>query len=566
LWRYPRRTTFTRMRAPFARAIPLLLLAVACARSDPAAREVQRTSPAISARDLRLRLFAISDDSMMGRESGSEGDYRASEYVRREFERLKLTPAGENGSYFQNVPFFRDSLDPASVLRIAGRDFTAGADFLSATAPETIIADGVQIVYGGDIADSARWPSTNTTTNRIVVLTVAAHGKKTRSYVPARGLANRSRFRGAIAIVVGELELADASMLANYGRRPVPDTSRASGPEVLIARRALIDALIGSGPQNPQRGMSRSHAQVRIRAIKLPSRFPARNVIAVLRGRDSALATEFVSISAHHDHVGFNRLPVDHDSMRTYLRTKRPLGVDSPDSPSTPEEIRVMRRQIDSVRRLRHPRLDSIFNGADDDGSGTVALLEIAEELSSRKVHPRRSIMFISHTGEEEGLVGSAWFTDHPTISLHSIVGEIDMDMVGRGDAADLPGGGPTYFEPVGSKRLSRAFGELLEKVNASEPLPFVFDYSFDAPGDPLNYYCRADHYNYARYGIPSISLSRGEHLDYHQVTDEAQYIDYDALARVAVFVRDAAEAIADHDARFTLDHKPGDPHAPCRQ
>ncbi len=502
----------------------------------------------------------------MGRETGSEGDDLASEYVRREFARFNLLPAGENGSYSQTVPFFRDSLDPSSVVTVAGRDFTAGADFLSATSPETITGDGVQIVYAGDVADSTSWPSATTTANRIVVLTVVAHGGKTPAYVPARGLATRSNFRGATAIVVGELELADANTLTYYGPRPIADTSRTPGPEVLIGRQAFVAALIAASPQRRKEGTSPSGAQIRIRAIKRRSSFPARNVIAFLRGSDSALSNEFVAISAHHDHVGFSHQPLDHDSLRAYLRTKRPLGADSPDSPATPSESGAIRKQIDSLRQLRRPRQDSIFNGADDDGSGTAALLEIAEELSSRTVRPRRSILFISHTGEEEGLAGSAWFTDHPTIPLHSIVGEIDMDMIGRGDSLDIRGGGPTYFEPVGSKRLSRAFGELLEKVNASEPLPFVFDYSFDSPGDPQGYYCRADHYNYARYGIPSISLSRGEHADYHQVTDEAQYIDYDALARVARFVRDAAVAIGDRDARFTLDHQPGDPHAPCVQ
>lgn len=503
---------------------------------------------------------------MRGRESGSEGDSRASEYVRREFERLKLAPAGENGTYFQIVPFYRDSLDPASRLTVARRDFAAGADFISLSVPETLSADSVQIVYGGDVADSAGWPSSNVAAERIVVLTVARRGQRNRVYAPARGLASRSNFRRAAATIVGELELADAGVLNYAGPRPMADSSRITGPAVLLASQRLIDAMIGPTPRNPDRDHSNVRVQLRIHAIKRPSAFAARNVIAVLRGSDSSLATELVSISAHHDHVGFSRQPVDHDSMRTYLRIKRPMGADTPDSPATPAEIVAIRKQLDSLRRLTRPRPDSIFNGADDDGSGTVALLEIAEELSSRKVRPRRSILFISHTGEEEGLVGSAWFTDHPTVPLNSIVGEIDMDMNGRGGANDVPGGGPTYLEPVGSKRLSRGFGELLEAVNAGEPLPFVFDYTFDSPQNPLQYYCRADHYNYARYGIPSISLSRGEHLDYHQVTDEPQYIDYVSLARVANFVRDATVALSNRDVRFALDRQPGDPHAPCRQ
>jgi len=182
------------------------------------------------------------------------------------------------------------------------------------------------------------------------------------------------------------------------------------------------------------------------------------------------------------------------------------------------------------------------------------------------KERPRRSILFISHTAEEYGLVGSAWFTDHPTVPLDSIIAEIDQDMVGRGDAGDLPGGGPGYLEVIGAWRLSRQLGDLLTDVNRSLGEPMKFNTAYDAPGHPLQYYCRADHVSYARYGIPSVSLSRGEHLDYHQVTDEPQYIDYEALARVATFVHAVTLRLANADDRPKLDVPKPDPHAPCRQ
>ena len=139
--------------------------------------------------------------------------------------------------------------------------------------------------------------------------------------------------------------------------------------------------------------------------------------------------------------------------------------------------------------------------------------------------------------------------------------------MIGRGAAAPTcRRAGPTYLEVVGARRLSNEFGDLLEAANAAQPVPFVFNYSFDAPGHPLQYYCRADHYSYARYGIPSVAFSRGEHLDYHQVTDEPQYIDYDNLARVTRMVREAALRVGNADRRPALDHPKGDPKAPCVQ
>jgi Zn-dependent M28 family amino/carboxypeptidase len=216
---------------------------------------------------------------------------------------------------------------------------------------------------------------------------------------------------------------------------------------------------------------------------------------------------------------------------------------------------------------LHTPRLDSINNGADDDGSGTIGLIEIAEAFARSGAHPRRSILLVSHTAEEKGLLGSAWYTDHATVPVDSIVAEFDIDMIGRGAASDIPAGGPTYLEVVGLRRLSKEFGDWVESVNAKEPQPFVFNYEYDVPGHPLQYYCRADHYSYARYGIPSVSLSRGEHRDYHQVTDEAQYIDYPDYARLVQMVFDAALFVANADHAPRLDGpKPADPHVRCRQ
>ena len=138
--------------------------------------------------------------------------------------------------------------------------------------------------------------------------------------------------------------------------------------------------------------------------------------------------------------------------------------------------------------------------------------------------------------------------------------------MIGRGSALEVAGGGPTYLEVIGAKRLSVEFGEDLEAANAELPLPFVFNYTFDQPGHPLQYYCRADHYSYARYGIPAVAFSRGEHLDYHQVTDEAQYIDYVNMARVTQLVYNATILIGNANNRPALNGPRGDPHAPCRQ
>jgi hypothetical protein len=294
---------------------------------------------------------------------------------------------------------------------------------------------------------------------------------------------------------------------------------------------------------------------------------PARNVIGIIPGSDPVLRGEYVAITAHNDHVGFNHRVVDHDSLRAFNAVVRPQGADSPSRPATPDEVTQIARILDSLRKVHPPRRDSIRNGADDDGSGTIALIEIARTLMRSGTHPKRSILLVSHTGEEKGLLGSAWYTDHPTVPIDSIVAEFDVDMIGRGAATDIQGGGPTYLEVVGLRRLSKEFGDWVETANAREPVPFVFNYEYDAPGHPEQYYCRADHYNYARYGIPSVSLSRGSHRDYHQVTDEPQYIDYPDYVRLTKMVLDAAVFVANADHRPRLDvPKPANPHVPCRQ
>jgi len=294
-----------------------------------------------------------------------------------------------------------------------------------------------------------------------------------------------------------------------------------------------------------------------------------RNVIAVIRGSDAALRNEYVAIGAHNDHVGLRSTAVDHDSLRAYNLELTRLGAPVWDrrARARRDSLRgTIRINLDSLRRLRPARLDSINNGADDDGSGTVTLLEIAEALVNAPLKPRRSILFVWHTAEEKGLLGARWFTDNPTVPRRQIVAQLNMDMVGRGGAADIAGGGPDYLQLVGSRRVSSELGDLIESINSRSARPFRFDYQFDADGHPERIYCRSDHYMYARYGIPISFFTTGLHPDYHQVTDEPQYIDYEHMTRVAEFVKDVAVTVANLDHRPKVDKPVGDPRAACVQ
>ena len=176
---------------------------------------------------------------------------------------------------------------------------------------------------------------------------------------------------------------------------------------------------------------------------------------------------------------------------------------------------------------------------------------------------------------EEEGLFGSQWYTDHPTVPRDQIVAQLNMDMVGRGDPSDVTGttkdgkpirGAANYVQLVGSRRLSTELGDVVEKVNKDKKHNMQLDYSLDADGHPQNIYCRSDHYSYARYGIPVTFFTTGGHADYHQLTDEPQYINYDHMFKVATFVRDIAAEVGNQPNRPKVDKPKPDPKGACQQ
>ncbi|MDH5234795.1 MAG: M28 family peptidase, partial [Gemmatimonadota bacterium] len=221
----------------------------------------------------------------------------------------------------------------------------------------------------------------------------------------------------------------------------------------------------------------------------------------------------------------------------------RRQGANDPACAPTPAQQREIDALIAKARAIRPARRDSIFNGADDDGSGTVVLLEIAERFAAEK--PARSIIFISHQGEESGLLGSRWFVDHPTVPLGQIVAAHNMDMLGKGRAEQVKFGGPNSVQTLGARRLSREFGDIIDSVNAVRAEPMAIDRSWDVTANPMNRFCRSDQVNYVNKNIPVTYFSLGYALDYHQLTDDPQYIDYDHSARLGRFIHDVMLAIA---------------------
>lgn len=293
----------------------------------------------------------------------------------------------------------------------------------------------------------------------------------------------------------------------------------------------------------------------------------SRNVIAVIPGSDATLRAEYVAIGAHTDHVGIARRVVDHDSIRAFNRqawerTGRDANVRGPSA----EQRASIKVDVAALRAVRPARLDSINNGADDDGSGSMALLEIAEALTTSREKPKRSVLLVWHTAEERGLVGARWYMDHPTVDRSKIVAQVNIDMIGRGSARDVKGGGEDYLTVLGPKRLSSQYDQWVRDVNAKQARPFQLDYQFDADGHPQQFYCRSDHYHYARYGVPIAFFFTNIHEDYHQVTDEPQYIEYPKYTRVTQYLHDLSVFVANQSQAPVLDKPKPDPTGTCRQ
>ena len=534
-----------------------------------------RTSPAITPEDTRSRIYLVADDSMLGREAGARGNFVMTSYIAREMQRLGLEPGGENGSWFQVVPMVRRSADSLSTLGVKGETLKVFTDFIPIRPSSTLRlsselrAGTYETVYGGRAGDSSVVLNPADVKDRIIVLDspLGANGQPTSVYSTAAA-ATVARYPQAAAIMIASLDLQTPNSVRSSGRGLTGQTTPMRTPFGLLISSAAAAKILSGSLGSIEPGTRGAQVTANVRFIDRPVESPARNVIAIVRGRDPTLRGEYVAIGAHSDHVAPSPVGFDHDSVVAFNRVMRPNGGDARvagrAAPTSEQKMQIA-AILDSLRKSHPARRDSIFNGADDDGSGSVAVLEIAESLAGGS-RPRRSILLVWHTGEEAGLLGSAWFTEHTTVPHDSIVAQLNMDMVGRGEKRDNPAGGPRYIQVMGSRRLSDDLGNIVDSVNAVRAVPYTIDYSFDAPHHVQNRYCRSDHYMYARTGIPIAYISRGYHPAYHQVIDEPQYISYTGLANVATFVRDIAVAVANRNDRVRVNKPKPDPLAPCQQ
>jgi hypothetical protein len=554
------------------------LLVAALVGAAPAVRA--QTTSAITPEDLRRRLLAFADDSMLGRATATRGHVKATEYLARELARMHLKPAGDKNTFYQDVKMDRVKVDlddamltiGGSVTLKAGVDYVPivghfGVPFASAAAKRTI----QQLMFRqslGDIVDAEfiaqlradtmvyndRVPDSLQLGKPIIVLRAASRADGKADYQVWNAAPRAEQYRGASAVLVEALDLMPRSVLAELmspglmlsqdivalqdPRNKVPVKIPPVPPVLAITRSAM----------NALRITPSLIANLRFQSEVSPPGVPTRNVVAMIEGSD--FRSEVVVLSAHADHGGI-------------------VG------PAM---------QIDG---------DSIMNGADIGGSGSVALLEIAEHLASSRERPRRTIVFLWTVGEEQGMLGSQWFASHAvctTVDPHperetlarndhcqtdaangnqwigTVVANINVDAIGHGGAGDIEHGGPDYVQVIGATQLSDEFAHWVDKLTHDPQYGLRTDAEYDVTQPHKRASCTGDHWSFARLGIPSLFITTGAHADTRSVADAPGTIDYEKLAKVTRFVSGLTLGVANRDDRPTLDDPVLGPLALCGQ
>jgi hypothetical protein len=468
--------------------------------------------------------MVFASDSFRGRETGTNDEHRAAAFLVSRLTALGLTAAGDSG-FYERVPLVHQTLGPDTRFTVSTStrtttllpmiDVVPILDIGGDEPPPKANADGPLVFAGYGIGNDFSKvpikghvvvvvngaPPRTPPNERAALESESAITARLERLIPLHPAGIIILLTGASTDVGARIskELSRALELSGPSPAVLPDGERPV-PMILIGRPSAGSPLLppgwtGDGTPRVLRGR-RFAGRIELRREPVSS----YNVVAIVPGTDPALRRTYVAFGAHYDHLGI--LPADHG--------------------------------------------DSIANGADDDGSGSVALLALARAFVAERTAPRRSILFVWHVGEEKGLLGSAYFTEHPTVPIDSIVAQVNADMIGRNNPDSLYIVGPSAA-PHGQ---SRVLGEVVDSVNRALVHPFAFNRDWDSPTHPEQIYYRSDHYNYARKGVPIVFFTSGLHADYHRVTDKPAKIDYEKLAHVDLLMFNLGTALANRTTR----------------
>ena len=482
------------------------------ATQDPA---VKKYGNKILAADLKEYLTIIASDAMEGRETGKRGQKMAAAFIRAHFEDLGLTgPIG--GDYYQPMEFY--TTEQGETYLAAGNNRFKNLEDVIYAGGDTKGEVTLPLVFVG-YGQASDLETVDVKNKAVLILS----GSDWTTVNRAVGLA---REKGAKLVLVSHTQTKEAfdGFVARTRRIQADNGLSAEKPELNQFQRpglfyvspdavnklfnVDIDALEKAAKEDPKK-----KALKKIKASMITYKVTTdiktvrtENVLGLLEGTDKK--DEFLIISAHFDHVG-----ISHDGEG-----------------------------------------DGIYNGADDDGSGTVAVMEIAKIFAEAKKAghgPRRSILFMAFTAEENGLLGSEFYASHPTFPLQNTVVNLNIDMIGRRDMKH--GDSAPYIYVIGADKLSSALNAVSESAN-KDYTNLIFDYTYNDPAHPDNLYYRSDHWNFAKRNIPIIFYFDGIHEDYHQPSDEVDKIDFDLLAKRTQCIFYTAWEIVNREDRIKPD------------
>jgi hypothetical protein len=547
-----------------ARRISLSLLSVVVAVVGLGAQSPSKDGAgSIQAASLKEWLTYIASDELQGRLVYTEGLGLAASYIADRLQEWGVKPAGENGSYFQTVKV-------VGVKTISGSSVTVDVNGQSRTfkdgegitlprnmgGRQTVNGDDIQFAgYGLQIPAAGTDDYGKVDPTGKVVVWLGAQGPETLPEGSNRLLGARSRLaveKGAIAVIAppgggrgggggqgrggqgrGQQAQSDFQTAQHYDK-PIPPVVTAQDEffEFLFSasdvKHAELKEMAAKRQPLPQFALKGVKITVNVDPeYSVVSTRLTRNVVGIVEGSDPKLKDTYVGFGAHYDHIGYQETP--------------PGGGGSGRGGQNPGGC------VGQTRPTPQSG-DIVNNGADDDGSGTVALMAIAKAFAQGP-KPKRSLLFVWHTAEEGGLLGSRYNADHPVVPNERIVAVLNADMVGRNRCDQDSEANTVYL--VGSDRISTELHNLSEDVNAALPKPLKLDYEMNDPADPQSIYTRSDHYSYAAKGIPIIFYTTGLHRDYHYLTDEVDRIEFEKLARIAQLVYRTGAAVAN------LDHPP---------
>jgi len=487
----------------------------------------------INVSDAYKHLSILASDEFEGRETGTRGAMKAANYIAGEFEKTGLK-APVNNSYFQPVPLVEKKIEVNS-FQVNHVPFQYAEDFyFSGETGASVHVN--EIVFAGYGISSNAYDDLKDVDVQGKVVLVINQGEPvtkgisaiTKSAKPsewslnnAMRIENLQRHKPALILAVNSNVPEILKKYSKYfteGRMTIREEEKdqTHPASVINITPAIADQLLKRSGKKLKAlqaeindtGKPNSKSvnadftfsyQVKSREVN------ASNVLGYLEGGD--LKDELLVISAHYDHVGLN-----------------PGGV------------------------------DTVYNGADDDASGTTAVIELARVFAQAKKDgngPRRSILFLGNTAEEKGLLGSLWYTDNPVFPLPKTITNLNIDMIGRVDSAHLQS--PDYCYLIGSDKLSTALHRISEKANA-EYTNLILDYKYNADDDPERIYYRSDHYNFAKHNIPIIFYFNGVHEDYHQPGDEIDKINFDLLVKRTKLIFYTAWELVNRDERPAVD------------